>query len=151
MAKKSKNIQYYEAVGRRKEAVARVRLYIVGKDKSASIKGEKIKQGSMMINGKPYETYFGTLTEKKKLWRPLVVTNNTDRFAISVLVEGGGKNGQLEAIMHGVARSLSTANTGEYRPILKQHALLTRDPRTRERRMVGTGGKARRQKQSPKR
>lgn len=151
MAKKSKDIQYYEAVGRRKEAVARVRLYIVGKDKSATVKGEKIKQGTIMVNGKAFENYFPIAADRQRLMQPLALTNNSDRFAISVLVNGGGRIGQLEAVIHGVARSLNILNTDEYRPLLKEHGLLTRDPRTRERRMVGTGGKARRQKQSPKR
>lgn len=53
MAKKSKNILYYEAVGRRKEAVARVRLYIVGKDNTAVINGVKLKKGDILVNGKP--------------------------------------------------------------------------------------------------
>ena len=81
---------------------------------------------------------------------PLKLTQNEGRFAISILTEGGGKNGQLEAIVHGLARALLLSDQG-YKVVLKKAGLLTRDPRKRERRKVGTGGKARRAKQSPKR
>jgi small subunit ribosomal protein S9 len=74
-----------------------------------------------------------------------------DRFVTTIHVTGGGKSGQLDDIVHGISRALNLMNTEEYRPTLKAKGLLTRDPRTRERRMVGTGGKSRRAKQSPKR
>jgi len=68
-----------------------------------------------------------------------------------VKVAGGGNSGQLDAMIQGIARALSAIDTGKFRPILKTSGLLTRDARIRQRRMVGTGGKARRAKQSPKR
>lgn len=151
MAPKKKEMKYYNAVGRRKESVARVRLYIIsGKEKTVSIGDMKIKQGAIVINGMPAEHYFPSEAEKKRYLLPLEMTNSVDRFALSIRVIGGGKNGQLEAIRLGIARALCLADTA-FRPLVKAEGLLTRDPRVRERRKVGTGGKARRQKQSPKR
>lgn len=150
MPKKTTDIKYYESVGRRKESVARVRLYIVGKDKTATVNGKKIKEGEIIVNEKPISTYFPLLSHEKRYLKPLAITNNVARYAISIKLAGGGVNGQLEAIMHGLARAIQIADA-EMRPVLKEQGLLTRDPRTRERRMVGTGGRARRQKQSPKR
>lgn len=70
---------------------------------------------------------------------------------MTFFVQGGGKKGQLGAIIHGLARAIEKTDKETLRPILKKAGLLTRDSRTRERRKVGTGGKARRVKQSPKR
>jgi len=151
MAKKRSDLKYYEAVGRRKEAVARVRLYLVT-DKEGKVKIDDlvVKKGEIIINGKPYEKIYEKEDEKVRLLLPLRLTGQTDRFAISVLTKGGGKEGQLGAIVHGLARALVLVDQ-QFRPILKENGLLTRDPRMRERRKVGTGGKARREKQSPKR
>lgn len=157
MPRKSKTIKYYEAIGRRKEAVARVRLYLVGSDKTVSIsnpKGEgtiKIKQGELFVNRKPIREIYSSKADESRFLTPLRTTDNADRFAISILVHGGGKTGQLDAIIHGLARAINKVNSDQYRPSLKKLGLLTRDARTRERRKVGTGGKARRKKQSPKR
>lgn len=150
MAKKAKDLQYYEAVGRRKDAVARVRLHIATKAKSATFKGNKVNVGDMIINTKAVSDYFGTEALKRNCLMPLRLTNNEDRFAVTIVVNGGGTKGQLDAIKLGLARALCKVDE-EYRPVLKENGLLTRDPRVRERRKVGTGGKARRQKQSPKR
>lgn len=144
MAKKLKDLQYYEGVGRRREAVARVRLYIVSKGKDVTIKGTKINKGQVVINGKPMEEVVLHDYDKQRILKPLRLTNSDDRFAISIKTTGGGPNGQIEAISHGLARSLCLADSDAYRPVLKQEGLLTRDPRTRQRRMVGKGGKARR-------
>jgi small subunit ribosomal protein S9 len=158
MAKKIKNLQYYEAIGRRKESLARVRLYLVsGKEKTVTVKSKeakeliKIKQGEIFVNHKPIASYFSSNAEKSQYLKPLKVTNNEDRFAVSVLIRGGGLVGQLEALVLGLSRAIEKADKDSYRPILKKEGFLTRDARTRERRKVGTGGKARRQKQSPKR
>lgn len=151
MVKKTKNIQYYEAVGRRKEAVARVRLYLTAKEKQTTVGDLVIKEGEIFVNKKPIETIYSHAFEKAQYLRPLQVSNSEKRFAISIITAGGGKSGQLEAISHGLARAIEKVDKDTYRPILKKEGLLTRDPRTRERRSVGTGGKARRQKQSPKR
>lgn len=125
----SKN--YTFAVGRRKSASARVRLF----------KGS----GENMINGKK-------IVEKlSELARPFRLTETTDKYYFTAKVAGGGKEGQIEAIVHGISRALVKLNAEKFRVILKKNNLLTRDPRVRLRRMVGTGGKARRKKQSPKR
>ncbi len=150
MAKKAKDLQYYEAVGRRKDAVARVRLHIAAKGKPVTFKGEKVNVGDIVINQKALSDYFGTEALRRNSISPLRVTNNEDRFAVTIVVNGGGTKGQLDAIKLGIARALCKVDE-EYRPVLKENGLLTRDPRVRERRKVGTGGKARRQKQSPKR
>lgn len=151
MPKKTKNLKYYEAVGRRKEAVAKVRLYIVGKDKLVAVGDSKIKQGEIYINKRLISKIFPSVPEKITYIRPLQLTNNEGRFAISILVSGGGRKGQLEAIVHGLARAMEKVDKEQYRPILKREGLLSRDARIKERRKVGTGGKARRKKQSPKR
>lgn len=143
MAKKISTIQYYEAVGRRKSAVARVRLYVVGKSGSVSVNGVNIKKGEIVINKKS--------VKEDSLLEPLKLTENGDRFAISVLVKGGGKSGQLDAVIHGLSRAIEKVDKDQYRNTLKKAGLLKRDSRVKERRKVGRGGKARRQKQSPKR
>ena len=103
-----------------------------------------------MINDKLSEEYFPADAEKQTLIKPLELADSIDRFAISILIRGGGKSGQLDAVVHGISRALCIVDE-EYRPLLKKEGLLTRDPRVRERRKVGKGGKARRKKQSPKR
>lgn len=151
MVKKTKNVHYYEAVGRRREAVARVRLYIVGKDKTALVSGVKMKEGEMTVNKKPIQIVFPSLREKILYMSPFKITQTEERFAVSAIVRGGGKNGQIDAIVHGLARAIEKTDKDTMRPLLKKAGLLTRDSRTRQRRHVGTGGKARRVKQSPKR
>ena len=78
------------------------------------------------------------------------LTNSLDRFAIVVKVNGGGKEGQLDAVSLGISRAMLKVDDAT-RLVLKKEGLLTRDARVRERRKVGTGGRARRKKQSPKR
>lgn len=151
MPKKAKNLQYYEAIGRRKQSVARVRLFLATKDKAASLGDKKIKAGEIYLNGEPIEKRFSSLYEKETYLLPLKLTNTLDRFAISIFVKGGGKKGQLDAIVHGLSRALERADKETFRPPLKKEGLMTRDSRKKERRKVGTGGKARRRKQSPKR
>src|SRR5689334_5772011 len=110
MPKKPKEMQFYQAVGRRKDAVARVRLYITGKEKSATVAGKKINQGDFLINDKPLNMAFTNPVDQKRAVIPLTLTNSVDRFAISVKLNGGGMNGQLEAMMHGIARALLLVN-----------------------------------------
>lgn len=151
MVKKAKDLQYYESVGRRREAIARVRLYIVSKGKDVTVKGVKIAKGQILINGKMIEEVITHDYDKQRLLKPLRLTESDDRFAISIKTSGGGPNGQIEAMQHGISRSLCLADMETYKPLLKKEGLLTRDPRARQRRMVGMGGKSRRKKQSPKR
>lgn len=148
---KTKNLQYYEAVGRRKEAVARVRLYLATKTQTADIKDLKIKPGQIYVNQKLATEFFPAQSEKALYLMPLKLTNNEERFAISIIVKGGGKRGQLDAVVNGLSKALNKVDRATYRASLKKAGLLTRDSRKRERRKVGTGGKARRKKQSPKR
>jgi small subunit ribosomal protein S9 len=151
MAKKKGDLQYYEGVGRRKQAVARVRLFIITKNTPVTVNGLKINKGETIINGKNVSDVFSSEADKKRFTQAYELTNSLDRFATSILVTGGGPNGQLEAVIHGIARAMVMVDPETNKPLLKQYGLLTRDPRKRERRKVGTGGKARRQKQSPKR
>lgn len=125
----------YIGTGRRKESVARVRL----------LPGS----GSIMINGKEMDQYFGLDTLKLIVRQPLVATENEGSFDVIAKVEGGGFSGQAGAIRHGIARALLQAD-GEYRPVLKKNGYLTRDPRMKERKKCGLK-KARRAPQFSKR
>ena len=132
---KTKNYTY--AVGRRKGASARVRLF-KGKEKN-------------LINGVSFEDYFPGAVNTHSWTKPLRLTQTRENYYVTVKVVGGGKKGQLDAVVHGISRSLAKLNPEKYRAVLKKEGLLTRDARIRERRKAGTGGKARRKKQSPKR
>jgi small subunit ribosomal protein S9 len=151
MVKKTKNVLYYEGIGRRRTSVAVVRLFIPGKDKTAMVGETKIKEGEMRVNGKKIEEVFPALYQKVLYLKPMMLVDADNRFCTSITVSGGGMQGQLEAIMHGLSRALEKTDKEVIRPILKKEMLLKRDPRARERRKVGTGGKSRRAKQSPKR
>jgi len=151
MPKKTKDVQYYEGVGRRKQSVARVRLHLVTKEKLATVGDKKLKAGEIYLNNKPIGQMFSSLYEQECYLMPLKLTNTVDRFAITIVVNGGGKRGQLDAVVHGLSRALELVDKETNRPLLKKEGLLKRDPRKKERRKVGRGGKARKAKQSPKR
>ncbi|QQG41104.1 MAG: 30S ribosomal protein S9 [Candidatus Levyibacteriota bacterium] len=141
---------YIHAVGRRREAVARVRLYPEIKD--PIVWGEKqVEKGMIFINGKVASEYFPSSIAKMRYEQPLRIANLLGKFTVTVVVVGGGKSGQLEALVHGLSRAIVTYDKEKFRPLLKKKGLLTRDQRAKERRKVGMGGKARRKKQSPKR
>lgn len=142
---KASKKEYVFAVGRRKAAVARVRLY------STISTDLNLKKGQIIVNQVPIEQYFNGDVAKEQYLEPFKITNTLNKFAVSVKVEGGGKDGQLTAMILGIARALSALDKETYRPVLKRKELLTRDPRVRQRRKVGMGGKSRRKKQSPKR
>ena len=127
---------YFSAHGRRKEATARVRLLQT--------------KGETTVNGHPIEKYFPTQSDSLKWNKPFILTNTQGAYHAEIKVSGSGKSGQLGAIIHGLAKTLSLANQ-EFRPILKKAGLLTRDPRVKERRKYGLAQKARKGKQSPKR
>ena len=133
----AKVINYFQAVGRRREAVARVRL----------VKG----QGQLTVNGKPIAEYFTGLVAQKQYQKPFELTQTVGELSGSVKVLGGGFSSQLDATIHGIARALNILDKDKHRGILKSNGLLTRDPRSRERRKMGQGGRARAKKQSPKR
>ncbi len=147
---KEESVQYYEAVGRRKTATARVRMYVV-KDEAVTVVGVQIAKGAIVVNGRPAEEYFPGEVYKKMYMEPFRTTNTLNRFAVSIKTVGGGLNGQIAAVIHGISRALEVVDKEKYRPILKKRGFMTRDPRAKERRKPNTGGKARRQKQSPKR
>jgi len=135
MAKaKSEKVVFY-GTGRRKKAIARVRL-VDGK-------------GNITINGKNIDEYFGMETLKVIVKQPLVLTNTLEKFDVIATVVGGGFTGQAGAIRHGVSRALLQAN-GEFRLSLKQNGFLTRDSRMKERKKYGLK-KARRAPQFSKR
>ncbi|MBI4999522.1 30S ribosomal protein S9 [Candidatus Gottesmanbacteria bacterium] len=138
MKKEEKKPSFYQAVGRRKEATARVRLNLGG-------------NGEFIVNEQPVEKYFPGEVAKIAYLRPFQLTDSLGRFRVTVKVEGGGLSGQLGAVIHGIARALEKIDKEKYRPILKKAGLLTRDPRAKERRKAGFAGKARKKKQSPKR
>jgi len=133
----AKKIDYLYGVGRRKESSCRVRLY----------RGK----GENMVNGFPANKYFEGEIAKRAIAKPFGATETSDKYYFSAKVVGGGKNGQLEAVILAIARALVKASVEKNRVPLKKLGLLTRDSRIRQRRMVGMGGKSRRKKQSPKR
>jgi small subunit ribosomal protein S9 len=133
----AKKIDYIYGVGRRRTSSCRVRLY----------RGK----GENTVNGIPASKYFEGEIAKRALAKPFGVTETSDKYYFSAKVVGGGKNGQLEAVILGIARALVKASVEKNRVPLKKLGLLTRDSRIRQRRMVGMGGKSRRKKQSPKR
>lgn len=141
---------YYEAVGRRKVASARIRLYVVG-ESPITVGGVELKKGSFVVNGRPSEQYFPGEVNKKLYLEPFRTTNTLNRFATSIKVKGGGLYGQLAAVIHGISRALEKVDKEKYRVILKKRGFLTRDPRAKQRRKAGYAGKARARKQSPKR
>ncbi len=123
------------AVGRRKEAAARVRI-TPGK-------------GIITINGREFTNYFPMLLMQQKVLSPLVVTGKEKEFDVSVKVAGGGTKGQAEAIRHGISRALVEWNE-ELKPLLKAEGYMTRDARSKERKKPGLL-KARRGRQWKKR
>ena len=113
---------YFYGTGRRKTAVARVRL----------MPGN----GAIVINGIPYEELFPRLEHRQTIMQPLMVTENSNKYNVVAKVEGGGISGQGGAISHGIARALVKADEG-LKTILRQHGLLTRDSRVKERKKPG--------------
>lgn len=147
---KVKTLKFYEAIGRRKSAIARVRLYLGTKGNKPTKMNAAVEKGGIMVNELPIEKYFQMDLYKTLYQLPLEVTDTVGRFAISILTQGGGKKSQIDAVQLGLARALELVD-GDNRSKLKPEGLLSRDARVRERRKPGTGGRARRQKQSPKR
>ena len=115
--------KYFYGTGRRKSSVARVRVYENG-------------TGSIIVNGRDIDEYFGLDTLKLIVRQPLVTTDLLGKVDIVVSVAGGGVSGQAGALRHGVARALLLANP-EYRTVLKKAGFLTRDPRMKERKKYG--------------
>ena len=112
----------FYGTGRRKSSIARVRL-VAG-------------NGTITINNKSIDEYFGTDILKVIVKQPLVVTNTLEKYDVICTVTGGGFTGQAGAIRHGIARALLEVNQ-EYRPVLKSNGFLTRDSRMKERKKYG--------------
>lgn len=121
----AEKIQEFLGTGRRKTAVARVRL-------SAG-------SGKIVVNGRPFESYFPTDALRTVVMQPLATTDSVNKFDVRVNVEGSGPNGQAGAVRHGIARALLTVDVA-MRPSLKAAGLLTRDSRMRERKKYGQPG-----------
>ena len=115
--------KYFYGTGRRKSSVARVRVYENG-------------TGSIIINGRDIDNYFGLDTLKLVVNQPLVAANLVGKVDVVVTVAGGGVSGQAGAIRHGISRALLQLNP-EYRATLKAAGFLTRDPRMKERKKYG--------------
>lgn len=111
--------------GRRKTSIARVRM--------------ATGSGKIVVNGRPFETYFPTETLRMVVNQPLAVTSTTGKYDIRVNVQGGGPSGQAGAVRHGIARALLEADIA-LRPTLKSEGLLTRDSREKERKKYGQPG-----------
>lgn len=119
----SKPDRYFEAVGRRKTAVARVRLFT---------RGEK----QFLVNGKPYQEYFPIADDQQTVTASMRKMKCLDKFKVTVLVSGGGHSAQAEAVRHGTARVLVDFNNN-FKKRLRKVGYLTRDPRMRERKKFG--------------
>jgi small subunit ribosomal protein S9 len=117
-----KSTAYFTGTGRRKTAIARVRL----------VPGD----GNIIVNGKPLADYFGADSAADRAMLPFQVTSKQRRFNAMIKVVGGGHRGQIDAIAHGIARALLQAD-GNDRLELRKAKLLTRDPRAKERKKPG--------------
>ncbi len=111
-----------QGTGRRKRAVARVRL--------------QLGNGLIMVNKKPMEEYFPRESHKMIVRQPLEATSNLARFDIHVKTEGGGVSGQAGAVRHGIARALLEVDA-TLREVLRRNGFLTRDPREKESKKYG--------------
>jgi small subunit ribosomal protein S9 len=114
--------KYYYGTGKRKTAIARVKL----------LPGA----GSVVVNNKPLQEAFPDEPLREVIFQAFRVTNTLDKFSVAAKVVGGGISGQASAIRHGIARALVEADEG-LKPVLRQHGLLTRDARIKERKKYG--------------
>ena len=115
----------FQGTGRRKTAVARVRM--------------AAGSGKITVNGRPMENYFAVDAQRLMVLQPLTLTDTAAKFDVRVSVAGGGPNGQAGAVRHGIARALLRVDIS-LRATLKAGGLLTRDPRMRERKKYGQPG-----------
>jgi len=113
---------YHRGTGRRKCAIAQVRVF------SGS--------GNIVINGKPYQELFTLVDHRRMIEMPFTATDTVGKYNVEIKVTGGGMTGQAGAIKHGIARALVSLNEN-YKSPLRQHGLLTRDPRIKERKKYG--------------
>ncbi len=122
--KQKSDKEYYKGIGRRKRAVANVRLFL---------QGDKI----FTINNKPADMYFNNVEYQKIIHQSLEKMNLINKFKVQVLVRGGGLHAQAEAVRHGISRALLDFDNKIFRERLKMTGFLTRDPRRRERKKPG--------------
>ena len=115
----------YTAVGRRKESIARVALFL-GK-------------GGIVVNKRPYEKYFLRETDRIIAKQPLYLTNTVNKYDIIANIRGGGLTGQAGALRHGISRALVQVEP-QAKDLLRKHGFLTRDPRMKERKKYGQKG-----------
>lgn len=113
---------FNSGTGRRKCAIAQVRL--------------SPGSGEIVINGKPYQQLFTIVDHRHMIEKPFLVTDTVGKYSVEIKVTGGGPTGQAGAIKHGIARALVDLNESFKSP-LRQHGLLTRDPRVKERKKYG--------------
>jgi small subunit ribosomal protein S9 len=113
---------YVWGTGKRKCAIAQVRLF----------SGD----GGIIVNDKPLEQVFPRLEHRHMVELPFLATDTVGKFRVTVKVKGGGISGQAEAIRHGIARALARENE-LFKPVLREHGLLTRDARIKERKKYG--------------
>jgi len=113
---------YFSGTGRRKTAIAQVKLFPGG--------------GAIVVNGKPYEELFPRTEHRRQIMQPMAVTDNTGKYNAVIKTSGGGVSGQSGAISHGIARALAKADES-LKPRLRQYGLLTRDARVKERKKPG--------------
>ena len=118
-------IKEFLGTGRRKTAIARIRL--------------AVGSGKILVNGRAFENYFPVEALRTAVTQPLVLTESTTKYDVSVNVEGGGPAGQAGAVRHGIARALLHVDAA-LRGVLKKAGCLTRDPRMRERKKYGQPG-----------
>ena len=130
-----KESRYFYGTGRRKTAIARVRLYP--------------GSGTITVNSKPFEKTYGTDSLRRIALQPMVVTETVDKYDIVAKVSGGGISGQVGAIRHGISRAL-LASDENLKSTLREHGFLTRDSRIKERQKYGFR-RARKRKQYRKR
>ena len=114
---------YNRGTGKRKCAIAQVKLFSGGK-------------GEISVNGKPYQELFPRLEHRRTIEHPFKATDTVGKYNAEIKVTGGGITGQAEAIRHGIARALVVANE-QFKPLLRQEGLLTRDARVKERKKYG--------------
>lgn len=115
--------QYFYSAGKRKTAIARVKMYDGGK-------------GDVTVNGKKIREYFATALQVENALAPLRLTENLKKYDLEVTIRGGGKSAQSDALRHGISRSLLLIDP-DLRPLLKREGFLRRDARIKERKKPG--------------
>ena len=113
---------YYAGTGRRKTAVAQVKL--------------TAGNGAIIVNNRPFDEWLPNAEQRLMVIKPLVVTENAGKFNATVKVSGGGLAGQRDAVSHGIARALQSFDDN-LKTVLREYKLLTRDPRAKERKKAG--------------